>query len=59
VLINKDLCIGCGMCVKICPVSILYVDTKTEKCKVIDESKCDKRAGCEKVCSTGAIKIRK
>ena len=57
VLINENLCIGCGMCVNFCPTSILYVDAKTKKCKVTDESKCDKSGGCERVCPTGAIRI--
>jgi NAD-dependent dihydropyrimidine dehydrogenase PreA subunit len=57
VLIDENLCIGCGKCVKLCPKKILYVDTATDKCKVTDETQCDKRRGCEKICPTQAIKI--
>lgn len=59
VIIDEDLCIGCGACVELCPQKILYIDEKTGKCKVSDESKCDKQAGCERVCPVEAIKIIK
>lgn len=57
VTIDEELCIGCGACVALCPKNILYVDEKSGKCKVSDESKCDRLRGCEKVCPVGALKI--
>jgi len=57
VLINEKLCIGCGACVELCPKKILYIDEKSGKCKVKDESKCDRLRGCEKACPVSAIKI--
>jgi len=57
VLINEDLCVGCGECVRICPKKILYIDEETGKCKVKDETKCDRLAGCERLCPVGALKI--
>jgi len=57
VVINEVLCIGCAKCVELCPKNILYIDSKTKKCKVTDETKCDKLRGCEKVCPVDAIKI--
>lgn len=59
VVINEDLCVGCAKCVELCPQKILYIDTDTKKCKVSDETKCDKFAGCQRACQTEAIKIRK
>jgi NAD-dependent dihydropyrimidine dehydrogenase PreA subunit len=59
VLIDEELCIGCGECVSLCPKKILYIDEPSGKCKVRDESKCDKLAGCERVCPVQAIRIRK
>ena len=56
-LINEVLCIGCAKCVELCPKKILYIDTNTKKCKVTDESKCDKLRGCERICPVKAIKI--
>ena len=39
VLVDKELCIGCGMCVKACPYDARYVDPgskKLEKCTLCD-----------------------
>jgi NAD-dependent dihydropyrimidine dehydrogenase PreA subunit len=57
VFINESLCIGCAKCVELCPNKILYIDKATKKCKVTDESKCDKLRGCQKICPVKAIKI--
>jgi len=57
VAIDENLCIGCGNCVAICPKKILYLDAQSKKCLCRDESSCDRRRGCEKVCPAGAIKI--
>jgi len=54
--INKDLCTGCGVCVKICPPKILYLD-EDGVCEVKDERLCDRLRGCERKCPTGAITI--
>ena len=57
VVIDEVKCTGCGACAKLCPKKILYVDKATKKCKVTDETLCDKFRGCERVCKAGAIKI--
>ena len=57
VVIDEKKCTSCGICVKICPLQILYLDKKSRKCKVTDENKCDKLKGCERVCKQNAIKI--
>ena len=57
VVIDEELCTGCGACVKLCPQKILFVDEKDKVCRVTDETKCDKFRGCERVCPTEAIKI--
>ncbi|MFA4984904.1 MAG: 4Fe-4S binding protein [Candidatus Omnitrophota bacterium] len=57
VIIDEDLCIGCGACVALCPKKILYIDEKSQKCKVSDESRCDRLRGCERACPVSAIKI--
>jgi 2-oxoglutarate ferredoxin oxidoreductase subunit delta len=58
VLIDEELCIGCGMCVSMCPKQILYIDEKTNVCKVTDESQCDRLAGCVRACPVNALKIQ-
>ena len=55
--IDKDACIGCGVCVEMCPQKILFIDSKTGKCDVTDETKCDRLGGCERACPVNAIKI--
>jgi len=57
VIIDEELCIGCGACVSLCPNKILYIDEKSGKCKVGDESKCDRLRGCEKICPVNALKV--
>jgi NAD-dependent dihydropyrimidine dehydrogenase PreA subunit len=57
VIIDEELCIGCGACVALCPKKILYIDDKSGKCKVTDETKCDQLRGCVKVCPVDALKI--
>lgn len=58
VQINEELCTGCGDCVNMCPMGILYIDEETNLCKVTDHQKCDLRRGCESACPYEAIKIR-
>jgi len=57
VIVDINLCTGCGKCVRICPQKILFVDVNDKICKVTDERKCDRLKGCEQVCPTGAIKV--
>lgn len=57
VVIDEDLCTGCGACTAMCPKQILHVGSDTDICQVTDETQCDKLRGCERVCPSGAIKI--
>ncbi|MFC1912339.1 ferredoxin family protein [Chloroflexota bacterium] len=57
VSINEELCLGCGICVEICPQHILYLDDSADTARVSRQSKCDRKRGCERVCPAGAIKI--
>lgn len=57
VVINRDLCTGCGSCVDMCPQRILSLDERDGTCVVSDEDRCDRLAGCQRICPTGAIRI--
>lgn len=57
VLLDAELCTGCGACVQLCPKKILRIDGRTGKCQCDQEDKCDRLRGCERVCPTGAILI--
>ena len=52
-LLNKDKCIGCGICVEACPFSAVALDTEGHA------TICDLCGGfpeCAAVCASGAIK---
>jgi NAD-dependent dihydropyrimidine dehydrogenase PreA subunit len=57
VIIDEGLCIGCGKCVELRPKRILYIDNASKKCKVSQETECDRLAGCQRMCPAKAIKI--
>ncbi len=53
VLIDRQKCVGCGMCVSACPFGAMKIDKKTVK-----SYKCDLCGGdpeCVKICEPGAI----
>lgn len=56
VLIDKERCTGCGVCVKVCPQQILELDPK-EKVGVIDELRCMGCYGCEDECKFEAVRL--
>jgi ferredoxin len=56
ILIDNQLCLGCGTCTIICPKKILYLDGDV-KCHVTDESLCDRCGVCQTNCPVRAIKI--
>ena len=56
IIIDQELCIGCGVCENLCPEVFELQDDG--KAKVINNENCD----CEEVvnnCPVGAIKIEK
>ncbi len=73
-LINPDLCIGCGECVKVCPVEVadsfnagmttrkavyLPVPHNIPNAYVIDLAACNHCGKCEPACPVDAIQISK
>jgi NADPH-dependent glutamate synthase beta subunit-like oxidoreductase len=57
--INEDLCGRCGICLSVCSVSAIRLDTSEEKqVPVIDEWKCKRCGTCVAACPAGAIVLK-
>ena len=51
--IDKNLCIDCGMCVKVCPMGVFY--RKKDGSLAIGPTRCLSCFHCTAICPTGAI----
>lgn len=56
VKVNKELCIGCSLCTRICPTGTLKMD-KQEKKAYTTNIVCDNAFGCLYACPTNALEI--
>jgi len=50
--INKEKCVGCGICVNICPVNAISIEDGKAS---IDQEKCIHCGKCLNICPTNAI----
>ena len=57
ILINQSWCKGCGICIAMCPKSILIEEGLDKKPRVTDESLCIGCNMCEVHCPDFAIEI--
>lgn len=55
-VINRDWCKGCGICVKFCPKQVLELDSK-EKAKAVRPEDCICCKMCELRCPDLAIEV--
>jgi Fe-S-cluster-containing hydrogenase component 2 len=54
--VNKDKCIGCKICTKVCPVQAISINDKKA---FVDSDKCRACANCEQRCPQNAINMIK
>ena len=51
--LDQDKCIGCGMCVNVCPHNVFEMENK--KAKIINKDLCMECGACRKNCPAMAI----
>jgi len=54
--LDPDLCIGCGMCITVCPHAVFAIHE--DKAEVNDLDACMECGACALNCPTEAIKVR-
>ena len=54
IIVNQELCTGCGMCVEACPSNAISLIAGTA---LIDQEKCSSCQICTQVCPTGALQF--
>ena len=55
--IDPDLCIGCQVCIGLCPYSAIEFDWR-HQVSVVNEAKCKGCGSCAAYCPSGAAKVR-
>lgn len=54
--LNTDKCIGCGMCVAVCPHRVFQFNNK--KAEIIDRDACMECGACSRNCPVDAISVK-
>lgn len=53
----EEQCVGCGMCVEVCPHRVLRLENK--KAIILDRDRCMECGACATNCAYGAITVDK
>jgi len=57
IIVDRDRCVDCGVCVSLCITDALYIDKKTRKLG-FDRDKCILCGFCQNCCPVDAIKLK-
>ena len=55
--IIPDLCVGCGMCVEVCPHAVF--EMQEGKAVILDRDRCMECGACAGNCAFGALEVDK
>lgn len=53
--LNRQLCVGCGMCMIVCPHAVM--EMQNEKAIIADRDACMECGACARNCPTGAVTV--
>lgn len=56
-IIDKEYCVACGTCVKVCPLQIIHIEQGVFA--EVDYDECVGWGKCAKTCPTSVINIEK
>ncbi len=54
--LNKDMCIGCKMCINVCPHGVFEFENK--RAYIMNKDDCIECGACAKNCPPGAIEVK-
>ena len=57
IIVDRDRCIGCWMCVMVCPHGAVVASERLGKAIICDQCFEREQAACVAACSTGAIQM--
>ncbi len=57
--LNEKLCVGCQLCLEVCPTGCFEFDEQAKKARLILPLSCLDCKACELNCEGNAIKIEK
>jgi len=55
--LDRDLCIGCGRCMEVCP-HVVFAVTESGKPRIVEADACMECGACARNCPVTAITVR-